>query len=417
MAKQKLSEVAKREERLALTLLVPSFLIIIVIAFYPLFTVFRDSFTNRIFASSEPVQFTGLDNYRLLLGLTIKELPPVIDEVTGKQAVDPETGEKLYERPVRVLPRMGLNEKDVVQEEIITNYELFVADGDKVEKDQDLGRRGNRTLTANKPGTIKIEDETLKIETKRTERYRELSQFSLFGKRYVIGATTPDFINGIKDTLIFTIISVVLETVLGLGIALVVNSNFRGRGVMRATMLVPWAIPTIVSARIWQWMFTPSRVGFFNVILDALGLGNGQTVFLREASLQLPALIAVDVWKTTPFMALLLLAGLQLISRDLYEAADVDGAGKARQFFTITLPLLRPALVVALIFRTLDALRVFDIFEALLSRTRYSMASYAQNQLIESQAMGLSSAASVVIFLMIFAFAVLYIRALGVEPE
>ncbi len=414
----KMSEVAKREERLALMMLTPSFLIIILIAIYPLFTVFRDSFTNRVFASGRPTQFIGLDNYRVLLGLTIKELPPVIDEATGQRAIDPETGEKLYERPVRVLPRMGLNEKDIVQEEErISTWELLVADGDQVEEGQELARRGTQTLTARKAGTAQIEEDVLRIEAPKDMRYRELSQFSLFGKRYVIGATTPDFVKGVKDTVIFTVISVVLETILGLGIALVVSSGFRGRGVMRAAMLVPWAIPTIVSARIWQWMFQPTRVGFFNVIFQTLGLGDGQTVFLREASLQIPALIAVDVWKTTPFMALLLLAGLQLIPQDLYEAADVDGAGKVRQFFNVTLPLLRPALVVALIFRTLDALRVFDIFEALLSRTRYSMASYAQNQLIESQAMGLSSAASVFIFFLIFVFAMMYIRALGVKSE
>jgi len=151
--------------------------------------------------------------------------------------------------------------------------------------------------------------------------------------------------------------------------------------------------------------------------LGGLGLTDGQTAFLREASLQLPAIIAVDVWKTTPFMALLLLAGLQTIPSDLYEAADVDGASKVHQFFRITLPLLTPALTVALIFRTLDALRVFDVFQVLLSRTRYSMASFAQDQLIQYQNAGLSSAASVIIFLLIFLFAVLYIRALGVQTE
>lgn len=351
-----LSEVARREERLALIMLLPSFIIILVIAIYPLFTVFRDSFTDKIFASGQPVKFVGLENYAQLMSVTVKKLPPVIDASTGQQAIDPDTGQPVYERPINVLPR-------------------------------------------------------------EPRRYRELAQFDLLGNRYVVGATERDFIKGIKDTVLFTVVSVLLETVLGLGIALVVNSGFRGRGVMRATMLVPWAIPTVVSAKIWQWMLGPTRTGFFNVVFDALGLGDGQMAFLREASLQLPAIIAVDVWKTTPFMALLLLAGLQLIPSDLYEAADVDGAGKVRQFLSITLPLLKPALTVALIFRTLDALRVFDVFQVLLSRTRYSMASYAQDQLIQYQAGGVSSAASVVIFVLILIFAVLYIRALGVETE
>jgi trehalose/maltose transport system permease protein len=354
--KKGMSDIAKREERLALSMLVPAFLVILVIAIYPLYTVFRDSTTNKIFASEEPVKYVGLDNYAQLLSITIRELPPVIDDTTGEQAIDPDTGEPVYERSINILPR-------------------------------------------------------------EPRRYRELAQFGLFGKRYAIGATEREFIQGVKDTVLFTVITVALETVLGLGIALIVNSGFKGRGVMRATMLVPWAIPTVVSAKIWQWMFQPTRAGLFNVILDGLGLGDGQMAFLREASLQLPAIIAVDVWKTTPFMALLLLAGLQLIPNDLYEAADVDGAGKVRQFLSITMPLLRPALTVALIFRTLDALRVFDVFNVLLARTRYSMASYAQDQLIQYQNAGLSSASSVVIFILILVFALLYIRALGVEAE
>lgn len=354
--KRGMSEVAKKEERLALLMLLPSFFVIVVIAIYPLFTVFKDSLTNKIFASNQPVEFVGLSNYAQLLSVTIKELPPVIDETTGQQAIDDKSGEPVYERAITVLPR-------------------------------------------------------------EPQRFREVSQFSLLGKRYVIGATERDFIRAIVDTLIFTVVSVVLETLLGLIIALVVNSNFRGRGFMRASMLVPWAIITVVSARMWQWMLGPTRTGLVNVVLQIVGIGDGQIAFLRMSEYQLPAIIAVDVWKTTPFMALLLLAGLQLIPNDLYKAAAVDGANKVRQFFAITLPLLRPAIAVALVFRTLDALRVFDVFQVMLSRTRYSMASFAQDQLIQYQNAGISSAASVFIFLLIFVFALLYIRMLGVEAE
>jgi trehalose/maltose transport system permease protein len=128
-------------------------------------------------------------------------------------------------------------------------------------------------------------------------------------------------------------------------------------------------------------------------------------------------MIAIDVWKTVPFMALLLLAGLQLISRELYEAAEVDGASKFRQFFSITLPMLRPTLAVALVFRTLDAIRVFDLFQIVLANTRFSMASFAFYNLIDSQTMGYSSASSVIIFALITVFAIVYIRLLGVEQE
>ena len=186
---------------------------------------------------------------------------------------------------------------------------------------------------------------------------------------------------------------------------------------MRAIMLVPWAIPTAVSSKMWQWMFQPNRTGLFNVLGQNLGLSNGQFSFLTNPAFQVPAMIAIDVWKTTPFMALLLLAGLQLIPSDLYEAASVDGASKLRQFLMITLPLLRPTIAIALIFRTLDALRVFDLFQIVLAQSRFSMASYAYYQLVGNADMGISSAASVVIFILILVFAVSYIRVLGVEEE
>jgi trehalose/maltose transport system permease protein len=172
-----------------------------------------------------------------------------------------------------------------------------------------------------------------------------------------------------------------------------------------------------VSARIWEWMLQPTRAGFFNTFLNDLGLADGSVAFLRLASLQVPAMIMIDVWKTTPFMALLLLAGLSTIPRELYEAAEVDGASPVRRFFSITLPLLTPTLAVALIFRTLDALRVFDLFQVVFGEARYSMASYAYYQLIAVRNVGMSSAASVVIFIVIFVFAIFYIRSLGVERD
>ena len=131
----------------------------------------------------------------------------------------------------------------------------------------------------------------------------------------------------------------------------------------------------------------------------------------------MPSIIAIDVWKTTPFMALLLTAGLATIPSELYEAAEVDGASKIRQFFSITLPLLVPTLAVALIFRTLDSLRVFDLFQIVFGEGRYSMATFTSFTLISAKDAGLSSAASVIIFIILFAFAIFYIRALGVDND
>ncbi|MCA9985470.1 MAG: sugar ABC transporter permease [Anaerolineales bacterium] len=354
-AKKSGSEVARREARLAYLLLAPTLLVLIVIAFYPLGSVFYNSLTDAQFASSEETNFIGGENFKNLLSMTIRELPPKVDE-NGNTEIDPETGEAVLESPVNVLPREPI-------------------------------------------------------------RFREYSRFGFFGTTYVIGAADQEFIAAIVDTVKFTIATVSLELVLGLGIALVVNANFAGRGLMRVMMLVPWAIPTAVSSRIWIYMLQSDRRGFFNVIFQILGFSDGQIPFLVDDRFQLLSAIAIDVWKTTPFMALLLLAGLQLIPSSLYEAADVDGASKFRQFWNITLPMLRPTIAIALVFRTLDALRVFDMFQIVFQQKRYSLASYAYYELINGQRMGYSSAASVVIFIIIMIFAILYIRMLGVSNE
>lgn len=346
--KRRISDLARREERLALRLLLPALLIILLIAIYPLFQVFFTSLTDRVFASDQETSFVGFDNYRRLLSVHVMELAPLESPAAG--------GEQLYERPLDVLPREPI-------------------------------------------------------------RYREVRQFNLMGKRYVLGATDPSFIEAVSNTIVFTVISVTLELLLGLAIALAVNTRFRFRGGMRAAMLVPWAVITVVSARMWEWMLAPSRVGLFNAFFDWIGVIDSPIAFLAAGGYQLPAMIAIDVWKTTPFMALLLLAGLQTLPGDIYEAADIDGAGKIRQFFSITLPLLKPAIAVALIFRTLDALRVFDIFQVVLGNRAYSMASYNYFQLINNREAGLASAIGVIIFILIFAFAISYIKALGVDRE
>src|ERR671936_1716354 len=225
-----------------------------------------------------------------------------------------------------------------------------------------------------------------------------------------------------RDTIVltikFTAITVAFEFVLGLIVALVVNSKFRGRGVMRAVMLVPWAIPTVVAAKMWLWMLDDTY-GVINDLGMRLHILSRPHAWISEPSTQLAAVSAVDIWKTTPFVALLLLAGLQVIPNDLYEAAQVDGASALQQFWKITLPLLRPAILVALIFRTLDALRVFDIFNVFFgSRTdTQTMAIYDQNTIVSIGDVGYGSAISVAIFLIIGLFVVVYAVALRDDED
>ncbi|BDG20364.1 sugar ABC transporter permease [Thermus thermophilus] len=226
----------------------------------------------------------------------------------------------------------------------------------------------------------------------------------------------PDFRQALWNTLKFTVISVSLETVLGLAIALIIHSNFRGRGLVRTAILIPWAIPTVVSAKMWQWMLN-DVYGVINVLGVKLGLLSQKVAFLARPELLLPSIIAVDVWKTTPFMALLLLAGLQMIPEELYEAASIDGASRWQQFWSITLPLLTPALVVALIFRTLDALRVFDVVFVMsgVNPATRTLAVYNRQTLVDFQDLGYGSAISVAILVIIFAFVLLYMRTVGKE--
>lgn len=212
-------------------------------------------------------------------------------------------------------------------------------------------------------------------------------------------------------TIKFTIASVSFELLLGLGIALVVNSKFPGRGLMRTAMLVPWAIPTAVSSQMWKWMYHDVFGVINDLLVNVLHLLPRKIAWIANADTALWALVAVDVWKTTPFMGLLLLAGLQLIPSDIYEASSVDGATGWRQFLTITLPMLRPAIVVALIFRTLDALRVFDLVWISTSGAfgTETMATMNQRNLIQFQRLGYGSTISVAIFAVIAIFVIFYV--------
>jgi trehalose/maltose transport system permease protein len=211
-------------------------------------------------------------------------------------------------------------------------------------------------------------------------------------------------------TVLFTVVTVLAELLLGLCVALLVNTRFRGRGGVRAAMLIPWAIPTVISAQMWKWMFNDVYGVFNDLLVHKLHLLPRAIAFTAEESTSFWAAAIVDIWKTTPFMALLLLAGLQLIPSDLYEAARVDGATRWQQFVKITLPLLRPAMLVALIFRTLDALRVFDVFYVMFGNRpdTMTMAIYAQQTLVSISNVGYGSAISIAIFLVIGIFVAIY---------
>ncbi len=196
-------------------------------------------------------------------------------------------------------------------------------------------------------------------------------------QNYVQVLSDHIFQGTIGVTLIFSAISVALETIFGLGIAILINKTFTGRGLVRAAILVPWAFPTIVSAQMWLLMYN-DQTGIITYLLQVVHLlGPGDTL-VSSTSGVITAAVITDVWKTTPFMALLILAGLQVIPAELYEAANVDGSSRWQSFWSITLPMLKSPLIIALLFRILDAIRIFDLFYVFGQQRVQSMATYAQ---------------------------------------
>ena len=220
----------------------------------------------------------------------------------------------------------------------------------------------------------------------------------------------PAWWNAVWNTVRFAFVSVFFETILGLIVALVLNAEFKGRGFVRAAILIPWAIPTIVSAKMWAWMLN-DQFGIINDILLNLGIISQKIAWTASVDTAMYAVLMVDIWKTTPFMALLILAGLQMVPRDIYEAAKLDGINPVKVFFKITLPLIRPALAVAIIFRMLDALRIFDLVYVLTpnSAATKTMSVISRENMIDFDKFAYGAAQSTLLFAIIALFVSLYI--------
>jgi trehalose/maltose transport system permease protein len=220
----------------------------------------------------------------------------------------------------------------------------------------------------------------------------------------------PDWWNAVYNTVRFAFVSVFFETILGLIVALVLNAEFKGRAFVRAAILIPWAIPTIVSARMWSWMLN-DQFGIINDIFLKIGLIDTKIAWTANIETAMAAVLVVDIWKTTPFMALLILAGLQMVPRDIYEAAKIDGVHPIKVFFKLTLPLIRPALAVAIIFRILDALRIFDLVYVLTpnSAATKTMSVISRENMIDFDNFAYGAAQSTLLFAIIAIFVALYI--------
>ncbi len=230
------------------------------------------------------------------------------------------------------------------------------------------------------------------------------------------------FLNDLWNTVRFTVWSVGIETVFGLLVALMLNKKFKLRGLVRAAVLIPWAIPTVVSSQMWRWMYN-DNYGIVNNLLLSLHIIKTPIVWLGFPSTAMPAIISVDIWKTTPFMILLILAGLQMIPEELYEAARIDGANVWQRFWSITFPMIRPTLGIALIFRTLDAMRVFDVVYVMTkgAANTETLSVYNQWTLFTrgfiAPYFGYGSAMSVMIFIFISVFAFFYVKMMKIKLD
>jgi multiple sugar transport system permease protein len=244
-------------------------------------------------------------------------------------------------------------------------------------------------------------------------RQSGLSRFVGLGN-YISALTSPEWWAAFGQTFLFCGVSVSLELILGTAMALLLNLAFRGRALLRTVVLLPYAVVTVVSAITWETMFEPN-LGLVTTVLSGLGLPGGDIVWLGEPGYAMAVVVLADVWKTTPFAALLILAGLQIIPEETYEAAELDGATKWQTFWGVTLPLLKPAIVLAAIFRTMDSLRVFDLPFVLTrgANGTESMSMLAYKELRENRLVGEGSALSILTFLTVMVVSMIYIRFAG----
>jgi multiple sugar transport system permease protein len=259
------------------------------------------------------------------------------------------------------------------------------------------------------------------LDSFRLSSYRMILTLPWLGQKFVGWenyrdlVTDPVALGSLATSIVFVAVTTPIEVLLGLAMALVLNESFRGRGWLRAVVLVPWAVPTVVASQMWRFIFN-DRYGLFNYLL----FGNATDRYwapLAEPGLALMSIMVADIWKTSSFAALIILAGLQVIPRELYEAASIDGANAWQKFRHITLPLVKPALLLALLFRTIDALKVFDLVFVMTqggpADTTNVLQFYGYKKSFAEGMIGYGSAIAVVVFLISLLLSIVYIRLLG----
>lgn len=360
-------DIYSKRTRNAWNLLTPTLIVFVVIALTPLEQVFIKSLTDERFASADPISFIGLENYNRIWSVRMDILPCETD-----------------------------------------------ADGNCL---TEIDANGNeQILFPRARNYFRDLDESTGVESNYVAlRYRDMTEFNLFGEHVVISARDTEFVQSVITSVQYTFLAIFFQFVIGFFMAMIIAQRVRGIGILRVVMLVPMAIPTLIASQFWDVMLRPDETGLINAMLMNFGMIAQPQQWLLNPALQIPTLVAVIVWKETPVTALLLLPGLLAIPNEVYQAGAIDGANRLQRFWSITLPMMRPTIGVALVLRTMVFLRVFDLFEILVGRTRFVMATYAHDALIQRQQLGYSSAISVTIFIVTMFFTIAYMRTLKID--
>lgn len=415
-----------KEKAMAYTLIAPSLILILVIAVWPVLQSFYFSLfdlkLNSPTKSETHLSYSFdleryLDNYPFLVG-------GIDNEIRAGNAKE-ELGQVKADL-------QALDAKLQKDSTIKKNYEIVndkLLNMEQIEPEEALLKIDKKTAKDIKKSTEEINEDIVAIskETKLAQEKKVVGLSSAMKqvvveptfiglKHYEDNLTDKRMWRALGNTMTFTIISVLLELVLGLAIALLINKAFVGRGLIRATILIPWAIPTAVSALMWKYLYDGQN-GIVAMLFEKVGLVDSMSNLLTTQAGAMFSVIFADVWKTTPYMSLLLLAGLQTIPSSLYEAASIDGASKWKQFTSITLPLIKSSLLVALLFRTLDAFRVFDLIYVLTgggpANSTETISILAYKSMFSQTNFGDGSALSVIVFICVAIISMIYIKFLG----
>ncbi|WP_079477730.1 carbohydrate ABC transporter permease [Halobacillus salinus] len=428
MAKKGLSDSLKKERRLGYLLVAPSLVLILAIAIWPVIQSFYFSLFD--YQLNEPQKSSIHLDYNLDLEKYLNNQPFLITALEDEIETAPsEVSEELQDIKSTITSfDEELVQKDGIEgpynevNDILFNFEVPSDELKFVEIDRSFGEEFEQTFGSVEKQLVELESEDALQNARRltglasglTESIVEPNFIGF--QHYANNLTDVRLWRSLGNTFVFTFVSVGFELVLGMGIALLINKAFFGRGLVRASILIPWAIPTAVSAMMWKYLYDGQN-GIIAKFFSEIGIIENMSVLLTTPVGAMASVILTDVWKTTPYMALLLLAGLQTIPTSLYEAASIDGANKWKQFFRITLPLIKSSILVALLFRTLDAFRVFDLIYVLTgggpANSTEVISLLAYKVMFQQTDFGEGSALAVIVFVCVAIISAIYIKFLG----